>query len=203
MQRAEFDVAGGGRSAPTFVPNPRADACWRDDTIEDANKNAENAYRHEDMAAHWNPKACGVEVSTEAGQYFSGRQAALNELMVWLNAEKSDGCMRVVTGDPGSGKSAVLARLVVLEATDIIDAAIHAHGLTLTQLTDTLAEMTGVEVDDPASLAEALDIRKSGWRDQLPSSRDDAFAQNLERFGDKEQFVSGVSSGASVSACST
>jgi hypothetical protein len=51
--------------------------------------------------------------------YFTGRRRALTELVEWLtdDPDASDS-LRVITGGPGSGKSAVLARLVTASDTD-------------------------------------------------------------------------------------
>jgi hypothetical protein len=66
------------------------------------------------MASHWGPRARGVERDSRPGWYFTGRRQALRELTDWLEHQRADGAVRVVTGGPGSGKSAVLARLVAL-----------------------------------------------------------------------------------------
>ncbi|WP_322778715.1 serine protease, partial [Frankia sp. Cas4] len=65
--------------------------------------------------SHWDPRARGVERAARPGWFFTGRRRALGELVGWLCAppERVDP-LRVVTGGPGSGKSAVLARLVTL-----------------------------------------------------------------------------------------
>lgn len=63
--------------------------------------------------AHWNVKAKGVELSSEQLWLFTGRTEALTRVVQWIcdpNASKS---VLVVTGDPGSGKSALLGRLVL------------------------------------------------------------------------------------------
>ena len=70
-----------------------------------------------ELAEYWGPKARGLEVAAQAGWYFTGRQAALAELTGWLTDPAADTRLRVVTGDPGSGKSAVLGRLVTLADT--------------------------------------------------------------------------------------
>jgi hypothetical protein len=64
---------------------------------------------------HWDPRARGVERAARPGWLFTGRRRALYELVGWLclPAGRVD-ALRVVTGGPGSGKSAVLARLVTL-----------------------------------------------------------------------------------------
>jgi WD40 repeat protein len=62
---------------------------------------------------HWIPKARSADMGVQ-GWYFTGREDALQLLVAWLNKPSSDGRARVVTGSAGSGKSAVLARIVTL-----------------------------------------------------------------------------------------
>lgn len=61
---------------------------------------------------HFGPHGRGVARKGEPGQAFTGRTRALCELVAWLGSDR--GGLWVVTGDPGSGKSAVLGRLVAL-----------------------------------------------------------------------------------------
>ena len=64
-----------------------------------------------DLRAHWAPRARGAGRDSLPGWHFTGRTAAINRLVRWLG-EPADDSLHVVTGGPGSGKSAVLARLV-------------------------------------------------------------------------------------------
>ena len=66
---------------------------------------------------HWDRVARGVDRPGTRGCFFTGREKALKELVAWLETETSnlelpDRKARVVTGTMGSGKSAVLGRLV-------------------------------------------------------------------------------------------
>jgi predicted ATPase len=45
-------------------------------------------------------------------RYFTGRAAVLDRISTWLAEKTSRGKAVVVTGGPGTGKSAILARLV-------------------------------------------------------------------------------------------
>src|SRR5262249_36384770 len=65
-------------------------------------------------AGHFDPRGRGVEYPSESGSHFTGRTAALTALARWLASPSHDRRARVVTGDPGSGKSAVLGRLLHL-----------------------------------------------------------------------------------------
>ncbi|MER7763061.1 caspase family protein [Streptomyces sp. NPDC097619] len=69
---------------------------------------------------HFGPRSRGVEHTGERGDYFTGRDRALRELTTFLTTPVSehDRKARVVTGDPGSGKSALLGRLLQLTDPD-------------------------------------------------------------------------------------
>jgi ABC-type lipoprotein export system ATPase subunit len=68
---------------------------------------------------HFRARGRGVARREEAGEYFTGRTRAL---LAWLEADRGGLC--VVTGDPGSGKSAVLGWLVGLANRDKHDVAL-------------------------------------------------------------------------------
>ncbi|MGH8934477.1 MAG: S1 family peptidase [Egibacteraceae bacterium] len=50
---------------------------------------------------HWRPRARGVSVDVERGFRFRGRRAALTEIVAWLDRERADRGVMVVTGSPG------------------------------------------------------------------------------------------------------
>ncbi|WP_280883479.1 ATP-binding protein [Streptomyces pseudovenezuelae] len=134
--------------------------------------------------SHWLPRARGMDpyepaAAPETG-YFTGRTRALSELAEWLNAPPaSDRRIRVVTGSPGSGKSAVLARTalladpltrqlvhaqqperaVPLPRPGCIDVAVHARGRTLEEVVQQVAAAAGVEAQDPVELLQQLHRR--------------------------------------------
>ncbi|MGH3772174.1 MAG: hypothetical protein ACRDRW_12390 [Pseudonocardiaceae bacterium] len=64
----------------------------------------------EDERRHFVPKAQGAELS-DASWYFEGRHRESASIAEWLRAQTSG--LLVVTGDAGSGKSALLGHLVV------------------------------------------------------------------------------------------
>ena len=71
------------------------------------------------MTEHWDPHGRGVERAARPGWFFTGRRQALSQLVAWLTAAPTlADNVRVVTGGPGSGKSAVLARLVTMSNPD-------------------------------------------------------------------------------------
>ncbi|GIF76064.1 caspase family protein [Asanoa siamensis] len=96
-----------------FLPNQRYDTRLHGLDLFTQLRMAQGAAREEEIAQHFLPRARGVDLPTETGWWFEGRHLALRELVGWL-ASDEDRRSRVVTGDPGSGKSAVVSRLAVL-----------------------------------------------------------------------------------------
>lgn len=149
-QAAEGDVFGH-RQAHRFIRNPHYTSQRDGVPLVDE--------------AHWDPKGRGVEGMASTGWYFTGRQTALRELTAWLESPASDRRARVVTGAPGSGKSAVLARLVLsahhvkraeMIACNMLDpldgtapavgklqAYAHARGLSTSDIAISLAHQLG------------------------------------------------------------
>lgn len=64
-----------------------------------------------DVEAHWGPRSRGVVNADEPGWLFTGRAALMKRL---IDAATGQPGSTLVTGSAGSGKSAVLARLVTL-----------------------------------------------------------------------------------------
>ena len=94
---------------PDFLPNPDfISTGLLDHPIEDRH------FFHDDLLQHWRPRAMGSEAIFQSGQwYFTGRTAALQCLVAWLNSPTGDGKGFIITGDPGCGKSALLGYLAV------------------------------------------------------------------------------------------
>lgn len=100
----------------------------------------------------------------------------LQELVTWLTASSGgDSKARVVTGKPGSGKSAVLGQLVILSDPEhrakalsadapagtvppqgCIDVSVHARGMTVADVVDTIALAAEVEAASPEDLLLGL-----------------------------------------------
>jgi hypothetical protein len=143
---------------PQFFPNPRYVAGLPSGaTVADNRRAVETG----ELKGFWDPISRGVEVESQPGWYFTGRERVLSELSAWLK-DPSDARTRVITGRPGSGKSAILARIVtlsdrenrqlmpryeerMLEAfpTGVIDLAIHAKGKTFQEIADRVASHLG------------------------------------------------------------
>ncbi len=136
----------------------------------------------QDLISHFGPRARGVEIEAQPGWYFTGRTAALGELVAWMTAASHDGKSRVVTGSPGSGKSAVLSRLVTLSDPEyrdqvpldavppetippegLIDVAIHARKKTLDHCIAAIAAKTRIAETQPELLVNALAHKDRRW----------------------------------------
>jgi hypothetical protein len=138
--------------------------------------------RQRDLVEHWVPRARGAEVYSEVW-YFTGREVALRKLVRWLHAPTSEGKARVVTGGAGTGKSALLAWIVMLSHPEyrqkiarsgvlknlprdtipcegIIDIDIHARRKTLDEIVKTIATAAEAEAASPAELAQVLATRQ-------------------------------------------
>jgi hypothetical protein len=151
---------------------------------------------------HWNPKARGVEEFSSAGWFFTGRYAARRKPVAWLDAQRSDGRALVVTGRPGSGKSAVLSWLVlcsheasreimqgagvVLEpetapAVKSIDAAVHARGASFEAVLQQLAARLGADATDVVALLRVLKSAPRPARIVLDALDESLETERLER----------------------
>jgi hypothetical protein len=71
-----------------------------------------------DVLAHWGPRARGVQTDTDTGWLFTGRAGLMRQLIAFTTA--APGTL-LVTGAAGTGKSAVLARLVTLSDPAFVD----------------------------------------------------------------------------------
>lgn len=127
---------------------------------------------------HWLPRSRGVSVSSEPGYRFRGRSAALQEIKNWLDRDQPDRLVLVVTGDPGSGKSAVLGRIVTTADADAVGqlpasdtavraslgsvaCAVHAKDKTALEIATEIAEAAS------AALPERIDDFAHALRDAL------------------------------------
>jgi len=131
--------------------------------------------------SHWWPRSRGVANASESGWLFRGRTRALTECNDWLEAGRRFTVL-AVTGSPGTGKSAILGRLVAtahrawaeqLPQDDFavrarlgsVDCAVHAkdqNALEVARAILTRAEEASSEceldtlADFPGRLAKAL-----------------------------------------------
>jgi hypothetical protein len=160
-QLPEFQMFG--HVDRSFFPNPRHVPYSPDVEVEA--KQRRGAWLPEDIREHFMLKFRGIDTADDRGWYFAGREQPLREIVGWLRTAGSG--LLVVTGPPGSGKSAVLGRLAVLSdegyrgeaeradaLTDMspytdpgigaITAGIHAKNKTLIDCVGELADALGI-----------------------------------------------------------
>ena len=106
--------------------------------------------------SHFTRRARGQRSAARGGDLFRGRHVALDRIRGWLTASEPPGQPLVLTGQPGAGKSAVLARaaLSVEAGHGGPGLAFHARAATIGDFLTALADLTGVET--PASADELV-----------------------------------------------
>ena len=112
-----------------------------------------------DGRSHFTRRARGQRSRARGGDLFRGRQAALAVVRGWLTAPDSPGVPLVITGQPGAGKSAVLARAVLGLQDERVGPglAVHGRGATHAELLTAVAALTGVErVESQDALLDIL-----------------------------------------------
>ena len=144
----------------------------------------------------WEPRSRGVAKPADTGFFFTGRSGAYNA--VWRHAEGGRGIL-LLTGPPGSGKSALLGRLMALGSpryllslgddykevvdgalipTAPVDAAVLAAETDVGGVGAELAEQLGLGAVPVNTLAET--IRRRSWTPTLViDAADRAFDPSL------------------------
>jgi Caspase domain len=171
-QQPYSTFVGVGGLAP-FFPNPK----YSDSVpvgVDLDTRRVVSRFQQE-LTEHWAAKVRGSDLAGHGGWYFTGRERALQDAAAFLTGDpRSVGSLRVVTGDPGSGKSAVLGRLVLhsqhvsaggsiaalddISLPDLrIDAALLARGKTVADLRQELAEVLDLPVG--SDLTDAIATR--------------------------------------------
>lgn len=138
------------------------------------------ARRRQELRDHFGRRGRGILPSSVlSGSYFTGRVRVLTELAGWLGGTgDADARARVVTGGPGSGKSAVLGRLLWLADPSrrggregiraaraptgtvpplgVISVAVHARGRTVDEVAAEVAQALGIQESGAGGLIAAL-----------------------------------------------
>jgi WD40 repeat protein len=106
--------------------------------------------------SHFTRRARGQRSAARGGDLFRGRRVALDRIREWLTADEPPGQPLVVIGQPGAGKSAVVARAALSVEAEHGGAglAFHARAATTGGFLAALADLTGV--DTPASADELV-----------------------------------------------
>ena len=105
---------------------------------------------------HFTRRARGQRSAARGGDLFRGRTVALDRIRGWLTALEAPGQPLVLVGQPGAGKSAVLARAALNVETEHggPGLAFHARAATIGDFLTALADLTGV--DTPTSTDELV-----------------------------------------------
>ena len=106
--------------------------------------------------SHFARRARGQRSAARGGDLFRGRHVALARIRGWLTAVQAPGQPLVLTGQPGAGKSAILARAAL--SVEVMQGgpglAFHARAATIGDFLTALADLTGI--DTPASADELV-----------------------------------------------
>ncbi len=150
---------------PAFIPNPRYRARLIDvDLLEQ-----ERARYAEQRGAHLRDRFL------PATKWFTGRHAALSAVARWLDSPAATSHTLVVTGNAGSGKTALLGLLAALSDPDrapsvprdgfpaglkiaegAVSEAIYAGTMTTGQVRDRIAAAAGLHADTTQELIDGL-----------------------------------------------
>ena len=123
------------------------------------------------------------------GDLFAGRSRAVSAVVHWLRSVNPPGVPLVVTGQPGAGKSSVVARAALdLEAAGVRDAVFfHARGATQVDLLGAVRQLTGdASITDTESWKKHLDLRAVGAQSPLlivVDALDEAAPKELSKIG--------------------
>ncbi len=181
-QTVACHVLGLTGRPPPFLPNPR----YRPLLIDIDLLEQERALYAEQRADHLRARFL------PATQWFTGRHAALADLVGWLG-NPADPRALVVTGQAGSGKTALLGLLAALSDPDqapavprdglptrltvpdgAITEAIYAGTMTTGQVRDRIAAAAGLRADTTFELIEGLNRRGTAALTVLIDALDEA-----------------------------
>jgi hypothetical protein len=144
-------------------------------------RDEEQGRRLADLRAHFGTRGRGLSPgSRRTGSYFTGRVRVLSEIVAWLaDTDPTDLRARLVTGRPGSGKSAVLGRIASFgdrrlrsgadepDSTDpvarltagCVRVCVNAHALGVDAVATIIGDDLGLPVSSASDLLLALGKR--------------------------------------------
>ena len=117
--------------------------------------------------SHFTRRSRGQRSTARGGDLFRGRADALDRVREWLTEDEPPGQALVITGQPGAGKSAVLARAALGEEAEHggPGLAFHARAAAIGDFLTALADLIGM--DTPTS-ADELVISLADLPEQSP-----------------------------------
>ena len=164
-QSCVWHAVGMDADEPAFLLNPRYSRSLVDLDLLEQERARSGEQRAGNLRQRFLP----------ATRWFTGRHAALADLAGWLNDAGGDWLPRVVSGQAGSGKTAVLGLLAALSDVDqaptiprdglpvglnvadsAIGDAVHAGTMTTDQVRDRIAAAAGLRVDSTQDLVQGL-----------------------------------------------
>ncbi|OXM61443.1 hypothetical protein CF165_38405 [Amycolatopsis vastitatis] len=179
-QTIGYSVAGLTGEVPPFLPNPRHRPSMT--RVDLAFQHASEFEVHEErrdteLRNRFLVRAMGGNSSGTGGWWFAGRHTALLDITAWLHHPDPARPLQVVTGNPGSGKTAVLGLIAaltdpqrrgtvpvhslglpaaVVPALTSVDVAIYAQSLTTHHVLAGIATAARFRADTPVQLLEEL-----------------------------------------------
>ncbi|MFI7123035.1 hypothetical protein [Amycolatopsis sp. NPDC049868] len=184
-QTIGHSITGLTGEVPPFLPNPRHDPRMTeiDLALQHASEFEVQAERRDtELRTRLLVRAMGGTSNGTGGWWFTGRHTALLDITAWLHHPDAARPLQVVTGNPGSGKTAVLGLIAALthpdrRATvplgglglpaaavpdmDAVDVAIYAQGLTSEEMLSGIAAAVQSNASTPGQLLEELDDRST------------------------------------------
>ena len=181
-QSAVCHLLGLDADEPAFLPNPRYRATLADQDLLEQERARHAEQRADQLRDRFLP----------ATRWFTGRHAALTDLARWLGNPAAPRAV-VVTGNAGSGKTALLGLLAALSDPDrapavprdglpaglmvsegAISEAIYAGTMTTGQVRDRIAAAAGLHADTTGELIDCLSRNDSGALVVLIDALDEA-----------------------------
>lgn len=104
----------------------------------------------DELAAHFDPASRGA-LPGEAGSFFTGRTDELDRITTWLQTD-GDEPLLVISGSPGSGKSALVSHAVVADEVGAFDGVVWCHNKSDHEVVGELAAILGGTANSPEEL---------------------------------------------------
>ncbi len=181
-QSIEWHTAKMLGRVPPFFPNPRrrTRTFEADLAIQHAAEWQSQAQRRETELARRMLVRAKASFGEEGGWWFAGRRQALTKITTWVHEPDPLHPALVVTGGPGSGKTAVLGLIAVLTHPErhhsvpvhlldlperaipkpgSVDVAIYAQALTNEDVLKGLAAAAQVNAPTPGAFLDAMSAR--------------------------------------------